>query len=202
MRTEHETESAYVVVFLGPDGAGKSTIMELVEARLNKSSEIASRFYFAPGYLSRYRPKGGSTITTAPHEGRQYGTVLTAAKISLMLIEFTLGIRQLRRRHRVALFDRYIHDLLVDPRRYRMARVRWWMRAMMALAPKPDLLVVILAPAEVIHGRKQEVPLEETKRQVVAYAALALSFPNSLVVDNTCSPAATAETILERLLQR
>ena len=202
MRTDNMPEFASVVVFLGPDGSGKSTIIDLVEARLKENGLTATRFYFAPGYLRRYRPKGVSTITNAPHEGRQYGPFLTAVKISLMLLEFTLGMRQLRRRYPIALFDRYVHDLLVDPRRYRMARVRWWMRAMLALAPKPDLMVVISAPAEVIHGRKQEVPFEETKRQMADYVALAATFPNSLVVNNTGSPKAAAETVLSRLLHR
>ena len=188
-----------VVVFLGPDGAGKSTVLNLVKDRLTESGADFHSYYFAPGFLARYRPKGDNAVTTNPHDGRQYGAGLIVAKIALMLFEFRMGVRKVRKKHDIVLFDRFIHDLLVDPKRYRMERLRWWMRAMLGLAPKPDLLIVISAPAEVIHGRKQEVPFEETKRQVEAYKALATGFANALVIENTGTPEQAAEAALARL---
>lgn len=188
-----------VVVFLGPDGAGKSTVLELVKSRLAAEGTGFASYYFAPGFLRRYRPTGDGSITTNPHEGRQYGPPLIAAKIALMLFEFRLGMPRIRRTQDLALFDRYISDLLVDPRRYRMKQVRWWMRALLALAPKPDLTVVISAPAEQIQARKQEVPFAETERQLAAYAALAARLPNAFVVENTAAPEVAAEAVLARI---
>lgn len=188
-----------VVVFLGPDGAGKSTVLNLLQAELNtRGSEFAFR-YFAPGFLKRYRPKDDGGVTTNPHEGRQYGPALIFAKLSLMLFEFHMGLPRLRQGHRLVLFDRYIHDILVDPRRYRMDRLRGWMRWMLKAAPKPDLLVIISAPAEMIQARKQEVPPEETARQVAAYEALADILPNTVIIRNDTSPEAAAAAALTRL---
>jgi thymidylate kinase len=39
----------------------------------------------------------------------------------------------------------------------------------------PDLMLILDAPAEVLQTRKQEVPMEETARQVEAYRAFAWS---------------------------
>jgi len=189
-----------IVAFFGPDGAGKSTVLSLVVQDLERRGLSPKTFYFAPGFLPRYRPKFDGSVTTNPHEGRQYRPVLIAAKIALMLFEFRMGLCAVRRRHRLALFDRFIHDLLVDPKRYRMGRVRWWMRAMITLAPRPDLVVVISAPAEVIHARKQEVPFAETERQILAYAALAEAFPNACVIVNATTPEAAAEQVIARIL--
>jgi len=195
----HKKEQGEIVVFLGPDGAGKTTVLNLIKERLAEKSADFRSYYFAPGFFPRYRPKVEVTVTTNPHDGRQYSTPVVAAKIALMLIEFRLGILMVRQQKGFLLFDRFVHDLLVDPRRYRMSKTRWWMRLMLKLAPKPDLIIVILAPAEIIQSRKQEVPIHETERQIQSYRALAKSFPNSLLIDNTCSPDIAAVKILDRL---
>jgi len=192
-------KSGKIVAFLGPDGAGKSTVLDLVQARLTVEGEDFCYRYFAPGYLKRYRPKGDGEITTNPHEGRQYGTVLIVVKISLMLFEFRMGLGPLRRQHDLALFDRYIHDLLVDPRRYRMSHLRWWMQALLRAAPAPDLMVIITAPTDVIQARKQEVAPEETARQVDAYKALGARMQNAVLISNDRTPQAAADAVLARL---
>jgi thymidylate kinase len=188
-----------IVVFLGPDGAGKSTVIDLVQAQLKSHDTDFVYRYFAPGFLKRYRPKGDGAVTRNPHEGRQYSPALIIAKLSLMLFEFRMGLPRLRRSHQLVLFDRYIHDILVDPRRYRMERLRWWMRLMLKAAPTPDLLIVVSAPADVIQTRKQEVPPEETVRQIIAYEALAQTLPNTVIIHNTTTPEAAAEAVLSRL---
>lgn len=188
-----------VIAFLGPDGAGKSTILQLVQTGLTDRGIDFSARYFAPGFLRRYRPRGDATITTRPHEGRQYGPVLILAKILLMLFEFRCGVARLRRQPRMILFDRYILDLLVDPRRYRMGHLRGWMRALLRLAPRPDLLVILTAPPAMIQARKQEVPPEETARQLAAYEALARQGSPALIVHNTGSPEDAAALVLARL---
>ncbi len=188
-----------IVAFLGPDGAGKSTVLALVQARLDERGSDSCYRYFAPGFLKRYRPRSNGLVTINPHEGRQYGPVLIAAKISLMLFEFGMGVPRIRRAYKLALFDRYIHDLLVDPRRYRMDHLRWWMCALLRAAPAPDLMVIVSAPADIIQARKQEVPLEETARQVAAYEELAETLSNSIIIYNTTTPAAAASAVLDRL---
>ena len=195
------TKPARSVVFLGPDGAGKTTLITLIEAELAAQNVDFRRYYFAPGYLKRYRPSDTPTITTNPHEGRQYSALLVGMKISLMLVEFILGVPMVKRRNQLVLFDRYIHDLLVDPRRYRMNRVRWWMRALMTLAPQPDLGVIITAPADVITARKQEVPPEETERQVQAYKAATRFFPRAIAVENIGPPETNVHRIVDEILR-
>lgn len=117
----------------------------------------------------------------------------------LMLYEFRMGLSPLRHAHRLSLFDRYIHDLLVDPRRYRMSHLRWWMRLMLKAAPAPDLLVVVSAPADVIQARKQEVSCEETVRQVAAYEALAQTMRNAVIIHNTGAPEEAADAVLAQI---
>lgn len=196
------TVKTRTVAFLGPDGAGKTTLLTLVESELAARGVDFAHYYFAPGYLKRYRPSGTPKITTNPHEGRQYNTGLVSLKILLMLFEFNMGLPRVKRRNDLVLFDRFILDLLVDPRRYRMNRVRWWMRALLKLSPRVDLGVIIVAPPDVIQERKQEVTREETERQVAAYRDATGLFPRAIVVENIGPPEIAAQRIIEEILQR
>ena len=189
-----------LVVFLGPDGAGKSTLLAGIEQALTQAARPWRSYYFAPGFLKRYRPRADNTVTENPHEGRQYKAPLIFAKLSLLLVEFGFGIPQARRQNLILLFDRYISDILVDPVRYRMHHSRWWMRLMLRLAPRPDLLVIITAPADIIQARKQEVSFAETERQVEGYKALAAKTANSLIIENTGAPEAAVAAIIQRVL--
>lgn len=188
-----------VVVFLGPDGAGKSTVLELVQARLEARGTDFTYRHFAPGFLKRYRPKGSGKVNINHRHDAQYGTVLKFVKLSLMLFEFRIGLLRLRQKHGILLFDRYIHDVLVDPRRYRMECLRWWMVWMLKAAPNPDLLIILSAPADVIQARKQEVGPDETARQLAAYEALAGILPNTFIVGNDTRPDAAAKVVLSLL---
>lgn len=185
-----------IVVFLGPDGAGKSTVLELVAAGLAERGVPCVTRYFAPGFLRRYRPRGQAKPTIAPHAGRQYGALRSFLKVTLLMFEFCVGIARARRSGQVQLFDRFLHDVLVDPVRYRLGRVRWWMRGLLRFAPEPDLAVVLVAPCDVIRARKQEVPVEETSRQIDAYSRVADRFRAALLLDNSRAPEDIAQQVL------
>jgi thymidylate kinase len=49
--------------------------------------------------------------------------------------------------------------------------------------PKPDLVILLDAPAELVQSRKREVPLAETVRQRKAYLTLVRGLQNGRVVD-------------------
>ena len=70
-------------------------------------------------------------------------------------------------------------DAIVDPKRYRYGGPIWLLNLIWKITPKPDLIVLLDAPAEVIQQRKKEVPFEETAERLLAtvrpaYAQLVL----------------------------
>lgn len=188
------------VALLGPDGAGKTTLLNHLELELIRQEVDFKRYYFAPGFLKRYRPSGPPIANTNPHVGQQYGATLVFLKVALMLFEFRMGLPKVKRCKHISLFDRFIHDLLVDPKRYRLGSVRWWMRLMLKLAPCPDLVIIITAEPDVIQARKQEVTPEETARQVAAYQQVATLFPRAINIDNSGVPEITARHIANEIL--
>jgi thymidylate kinase len=86
-------------------------------------------------------------------------------------------------RDTLLIHDRHLVDALVDSRRYRYGGPHWLLRFTWQLMPKPDIIILLDAPPEVLQARKQEVAFEETARQRRAYLSLMETFKNGHVVD-------------------
>jgi len=174
------------VVMLGPDGAGKSTVAALVGQRLSSAFRRVSTRHLRPGL---FKPvlAGPPTPPDAPHSRPARNLAASVAKCLFWLLDYTVGYQALVRpalvRSTLVLFDRYLLYVLVDPRRYRYGGPAWLIQALWWLAPKPDLVILLDAPAEVLQARKRDLPLEETERQRAAYRELVGNLANGHVVD-------------------
>ncbi len=89
---------------------------------------------------------------------------------------------------KLILLDRYYHDILVDPRRYRYSGPMWLARWIAKLTPKPDLWILLDVPAEKLQERKQDVSLEESARQREEYLKLFREMKDGIVVDGSQNP--------------
>jgi thymidylate kinase len=86
-------------------------------------------------------------------------------------------------RSETVIFDRYFHDLLIDPKRYRYAGPRWLAQLLSRFIPPRKALFIILdAEEEVILSRKQELPLHELKRQRAAYRAFGSRMSDAMII--------------------
>jgi len=173
-----------MVVFLGADGSGKSSVIERITADLAPSFRRTRYFHLRPGIGTKQH--GGAPVTD-PHAQPARGWVGSVAKIGYLLFDYTVGwwvkVRPLLVRSTLVIFDRYYHDILVDPRRYRYGGPMGLAGLVGRLIPKPDLWILLDAPPEVLQARKQEVPFEETTRQRDAYLALSPHLSNFQTVD-------------------
>jgi len=171
------------VVLLGPDGSGKSTIISCLTAALAPAFRRVSSQHLAPALV---RGVGATCRVTLPHSRHPRSLIGSLAKAAYWFLDYTLGyyakIRPALARSTLVLFDRYLVDALVDPRRYRYGGPRWVLRLIWSLVPKPDLVILLDAPAVVLRARKQEVSLVETQRQRDDYRQLAETLPNAHVV--------------------
>ena len=83
----------------------------------------------------------------------------------------------------LVLHDRHLIDALVDPKRYRYSGPAWLLRLIWRFVPKPDLVILLDAPPEVLQARKQEVSFAESARARQAYRSLVASIANGHIVD-------------------
>jgi thymidylate kinase len=185
------------VVFLGPDGVGKSTVIERVQQNVADAFLHMNYQTFARSLLPN-KPK------ESPHALPPRGFAASLLKAAWWANCYTLGylksVHPTRARGGVVINHRYLLDAIVDPKRYRYAGPMQLLKYIWAVAPKPDLVVILDAPPEVIHRRKQEVPFEEIARQREAYRTLAGSIPFARIVDTSQSLDKTVDDVTALIL--
>lgn len=173
------------VAMLGADGSGKTAVI----ARL---TEHLTRTRRRPPIYLHFRPRLGSAVpnglpVTDPHGRPPRGALLSTAKLLYYLFDFAVGyawkVWPARLRSDVVIFDRYYDDLLVDPLRYRHGGSLVSLRAMGMLIPRPDMFIVLDAPAATLQERKREVEISESARVREGYLAFARLMPRAHVVD-------------------
>lgn len=182
--------AAAFVAVLGPDGSGKSTLIDHLQREIKRACRRTALFHLMPGM--RRKGRNGGPVAD-PHSKPPRSLPTSLLKLLYYLLEYNLGywfkIRPALVRSTLVLFDRYYDDLLIDPKRYRyggpMGLARWLRR----FIPRPDLFLVLDVPVEGLLKRKQEVLPEELRRQVQAYRAFALKTPNAYLLDGSLSSA-------------
>ena len=186
---------------LGPDGAGKSTLITNLEQELKGAFRRTAVFHLMPGLLKR---KANQGAVTDPHGKPPRSPLVSFLKLLYYLLDYHLGywlkVRPALVRSTLVLFDRYYDDLLVDPKRYRYGGPLWLARWLRRLIPRPDLWLILDVPEEEILRRKQEVPVEELRRQREAYRRLAMELPNAFLLDGSLPPDEVARQARELAL--
>ncbi len=165
------------VVFLGGDGSGKSTVASRVIQALSRSfaPEKGLRVHWKPVVFLRDR-RAKRLPTTNPHGQRPRDPAVSFIFLVYHWLEFAIGVwtqfLPVRFRNGLVAIERYHFDFAVDPQRYRMQVSPHIAQRLFVTIPAPDLVFLLDAPPEVLHSRKREVTLEETRRQTAAYREL------------------------------
>jgi thymidylate kinase len=153
-----------VVAFLGPDGAGKSTIIDELGTRIPIGVTVVRL-----GSLRRSEPAGrGGLRGPAPAAGpaRELAFVAVKAARTWMAIARAYAAAW---RGRVVLCDRHPLELrVVRPARRRLAGTIERL-SLVRTIPRPDAIVLLDAPTEALLARKPEHPAETVDRWRNAY---------------------------------
>lgn len=155
-----------VVIFLGPDGAGKSTIIEEFTENLNCIDGI-KKIHFKPFILK----KRVSKPEINPYKKKPYNLFISALRFCIWLIEYYLWAIKiaLTERSKLFVFDRFLYDVNIDPIRYRMHRWIAKIQYYYLLFPRPKFIFLLRVTPENLQNRKQEVTLDESSNQMNNY---------------------------------
>jgi thymidylate kinase len=188
------------VVLLGPDGVGKSTVVEVLQRDLAPAFCGIEYGTFAPALLPRKpMPDGGGQPHAKPPRSLPASIIKALWWILYYSVGYHFTIRPTVARGGLALNHRYCVDAIVDRRRYRYSGPQWLLTLAWRLARKPDLVFLLDAPPEVVQARKREVAFEETVRQRDAYRKLVEPMHNGHVIDST-QPVADVVADVERVI--
>lgn len=191
------------IVFLGPDGSGKSSVIERVSAELSQAFRSVEYRHLRPP-LSPWRgSEAAAPAAVDPHAQAPRGAPGSIAKLLVFWAAYLVGglvwLYPRRVCSKLVIFDRYYHDVLADPLRYRCPDSPWFARLTRLLGravPQPDLVFVLDAAPEILQARKQEVPFAESARQRAAYLRLAGEFRHVHVIDAGASCDRVAASVL------
>jgi len=177
--------SGLYISILGPDGCGKSSVIEKILIDLKPAFRKTQYFHLRP-HLGKNMSQNTKPIDD-PHSQNNRGWLLSFIKIFYFLFDYLFGYiiktRPMLVRSTFVVFDRYYYDLLVDPKRYRFSLPLWFAKFIGYFIPRPNLVILLDVPAEVIHTRKQEVSFEETFRQRDEYINIVSNLNNGVVID-------------------
>ena len=187
----------------GADGTGKSTFIEgltkAIEMHYCLDAIKCKIYHFRPGLFPNLGALGEKTGVmkedkdfTDPHRAKQAGTLNSFFRMTYYWLDYAIGVPlKLRKDFRdgnITIYDRYIFDFLIDPKRSRINLPFWIRKLFTKLVVQPRIVFVLLADAEIIYQRKQELTIEEIIRQLGEFSKLAKSNKRFVVIDASKSP--------------
>lgn len=173
--------TGYIISILGPDGSGKTTVINQLKKDLSPAFRKVQQYHLFP------KKEDNNSINQNPQGQEARGTLLSILKLCYFVYLYNWGYLKLiypaKIKSTLTIFDRYYDDILIDPIRYRNGTSQKTVIFFGHLIPRPQLWIVLDAPTDVIQKRKTEVTPTETERQRNAYIAFTKSKKNCLLVN-------------------
>jgi thymidylate kinase len=202
-----DNPTGVLLAVMGPDGVGKSTVLDGLAREFISPLRRRHLFHWRPQLLGRRKD---NRPVTDPHGQTPRAPLASMAYLSAFFVDCWAGylfvVRTRVVRSGFVQFDRYFHDVLVDPRRYRYGGPTWFAALLCRLLPEPDLVIFLDANEDLIRTRKTELTRAEIQRQRIAYREMRFKRARQVYVttDAGIEPAllASATAVTEFMKQR
>lgn len=177
------------IAFCGLDGAGKTTILEILNTAFVDLLKERKVFYhyWRPFLLPEIRElfgkansKSGNSenlqrkviLDEKPIKKSLKNIIFSHIKFAYYCIDFIFGrfkYAGVRARGGIAMFDRHFIDMVVHPNRFGMCLPFGFLKFFYRIIPTTDLTIFLWASPEEIHKRKVEFTKEQIKEQIMLY---------------------------------
>jgi len=202
----------FFLVIVGPDGSGKTTIADGIMYFWQENCDKAPLYIHGDfGILPRlkYLRKLWAKIRgrklppdpdyTQKHAGAK-AVPHSLTKSLLYIAYYYWGyiwghykIFSAKAKDRLIIADRYFYDYFFQ--RGNMKLPHWLLRFLSRFIPQPDLVVFLDADAESIYQRKNELTIEEIKRQQDIIKKICKWLPNCVSIDTRKGISQTVEQV-------
>jgi thymidylate kinase len=200
--------------FSGPDGSGKTTVIDLVSGYMNKAYrfEKSNLFHHRPSFLPRIAQilnKGGlidevDENYSEPHRGTPSGKVGSLIRLLDYILDYNLGylfkIRKVLCRREPIIFDRYYYDVIADCERTNISLSQQFLTKLMFFVPKPSKSFFISVVPETVFQRKQELTLNSIIKLNGRYKNLVDIRDELKQVENDRAAVETSVEIMDQII--
>lgn len=171
------SRTGFSIGFTGPDGSGKTTVIEMLLERIAPVFGTAHKYYhFRPmlfGNLGEVAHSAGIKKEVdrnydKPHRGGKTGKINSLLRLAYYSTDYIIGyflkIKTVTRITRVVVFDRYFTDIICDSRRSRIYLSREFLYCWKRLfIPSLNYNILLTASCSTILARKRELDEEGIK---------------------------------------
>lgn len=168
------SNTGFSIGFTGPDGAGKTTVINMVLKELGDVFAKAYVYYhFRPtlfGNISEVAHKAGVKNEVDrdydhPHRSKKKGMISSFCRLAYYSIDYIVGyrlkVKTQTRITRLVIFDRYYTDIICDSRRSSIfLPVKFLYGFGKLFIPSLDYNILLTASTDVILSRKSELDAE------------------------------------------
>ncbi|MDB4225826.1 hypothetical protein N9800_01065 [bacterium] len=163
----------FSIGFTGPDGSGKTTVIDTIVAELSKTYSSIELFHFRPTIIPNLGEAAHKTNLKSevdkdfsnPHRGGETGKISSVIRLLYYSIDYVSGyfikVRSILKNRNLVIFDRYFTDIIADSRRSRIFlnhKFLYWFGKL--FIPSLDYNILLTASTETILARKQELTAE------------------------------------------
>ena len=159
--------------FTGPDGSGKTTILEIVEKELGKVFREVKVNHFRPTVIPRIAEvfnKAGlkkevDKDYSNPHRGGKTSKLSSFVRLFYYIFDYIYGYKKIVKpvlfRRGVVIFDRYYTDIVADSKRSRINIPYKVIMSLKFLIPNMKYNFLVYVEPDNILARKQELTREQ-----------------------------------------
>ena len=164
----------FSIGFSGPDGSGKTTVIEKVTFELNKVYSNIDLFHFRPSILKNLgevaiKAKAIKEVDRNyqnPHRGSKTNKFNSFLRLCYYSLDYMYGyfalIRPRLTKRQIVIFDRYFTDIITDSKRSRIyLDFKFLYFFKLLFIPKLDHNILLTASPKAILQRKQELSYKE-----------------------------------------
>jgi thymidylate kinase len=178
-----------IISLMGVDGAGKTTLAK----KLNKIFTNSKYLHLKPYILFKDR----RTVVKNPHDSKKSSFILSLFRILSWLVSYKFYFKN--KRKTIYFFDRYAHDILIDPIRYKHGLSKKLTILILNFFPRPDLWIFLKPSLKTVKSRKQELSDNELKKQIKDYTKFFKNQKNVLTLNTSVQKKILIQSIKKKI---
>lgn len=200
------TRRGWMISFSGPDGCGKTTVIDLVMETL--SVNPPHLFHFRPTLFPNLGEMGHKVGVKkevdrnfdTPHRAKRCGFASSFVRLVYYMNDYIIGywlkVMPLRQRKNIVFFDRYYTDIIVDSERSSIFLNYKLLCFLRHFVPSCQRNFLIRVKPETILARKQELTMDDMKIIYERLEYFASHDKRCVWIDNNGSPEEAVKQII------